>query len=80
MNKSEDVRFDLMKHELVPKHVLLSEEKKKDVVERYGPLELLPKISADDPAIQQLGAKPGDLIKIMRSDAKVPHYRVVGQS
>lgn len=59
--------FEVLKHRLVPKHEILSEEEKKEIVEKYGgDPYLFPFIYASDPVIKTLGAKPGDLIKITR--------------
>ncbi|GEM_PF-3015520 len=77
MSKKEERRFDLMKHKLVPKHVIVSEKEKEEVIRKYGPLKYFPKISAKDPIVQEIGAKPGDLIRIERPDSIVPFYRVV---
>ncbi len=77
MSKGEEGHFDLMKHVLVPKHVIASEKEKEEVIRKYGPLKYFPKISVKDPVVKQLGAKPGDLIRIERPDSVVPYYRVV---
>jgi DNA-directed RNA polymerase subunit H len=59
--------FDVSKHVLVPKHVKLSEKEKKDLFDRYvADLRDLPRVYKDDPAIQGLDAKEGDIIKIAR--------------
>lgn len=59
--------FSPLKHELVPKHVLLSEEEVEEVLKRYRvkPYQL-PHIRSSDPVVQVIGAKPGDVIKIIR--------------
>ena len=69
--------FDVTKHVLVPKHEIVSEEEKQELIRKYGDLKYFPKISVKDPVIRRLGAKPGDVVKIMRPGARVPHYRVV---
>lgn len=59
--------YDVTKHALVPKHSKLSEKEKKDLFEKYvADLRDLPRIYKDDPAIQGLDAKEGDIIKITR--------------
>lgn len=57
--------FDIFQHELVPIHEILSEEEKREVLERYHvkPYQL-PWIKASDPVAIILGAKPGDIIRI----------------
>ena len=59
--------FDVMKHELVPRHEVLSEEEKKEILERYGVSpEQLPKIFANDAVARAVRAKPGEIIRIKR--------------
>jgi DNA-directed RNA polymerase subunit H len=60
-------KFDVLSHELVPKHILLNEDEAKQVLDRYRikPYQL-PYIKLSDPAARALKAKPGDIIKIIR--------------
>ena len=54
-------------HELVPKHILLTDDEMKEVLKRYGITgEQFPKIKVNDPAAEEIGAKVGNLIKIIR--------------
>ena len=54
-------------HELVPKHTKLSDSEKNKVLEKYNvSANALPRISKDDPSIETLNIKPGDIIKIER--------------
>jgi DNA-directed RNA polymerase subunit H len=54
-------------HELVPEHILLTEEEAKKVLEKYRISRAqLPKIKVSDPAAVEIGAKVGDIIKIIR--------------
>lgn len=59
--------FNIFKHYLVPRHEILSPEEKQALLERYRiePWKL-PRIKASDPAVRLIGAKPGDIIKIVR--------------
>ena len=54
-------------HVLIPKHEKIPEKEKKELMDRY---QLkggeLPLITTDDPAIQHLDVKKGDIIKISR--------------
>ncbi len=60
-------KFDITKHVLVPKHTKLSKKERRELLEIYGITENeLMKIHLTDPAIQSLGAEPGDIIKIER--------------
>jgi DNA-directed RNA polymerase subunit H (RpoH/RPB5) len=73
--------FDVNKHELVPKHSKLNESEKKKLFEDYNiDFKSLPKILKSDSAIEKLGVKAGDIIKIER-DSKTAgttiYYRLV---
>lgn len=59
--------FNIFKHYLVPKHEILSPEERQALLEKYyiEPYKL-PRIRASDPAIRLIGAKPGDIVKIIR--------------
>ncbi|HIQ50129.1 MAG TPA: DNA-directed RNA polymerase subunit H [Nanoarchaeota archaeon] len=74
-------KFNILKHKLVPEHVVLSEEEKRKLLEKYNISEKqLPKILAKDPVVKAIGAKPGDVIKIIRKSpvaGKVIYYRLV---
>lgn len=60
-------KFDVTKHELVPKHAKLSEKEMKELFEKYSiDLPNLPRIFKTDPSIQHLDVKDGDIIKISR--------------
>ncbi|NOY11523.1 MAG: DNA-directed RNA polymerase subunit H [Archaeoglobi archaeon] len=75
------MKIRLQDHILVPKHELLSEEEAKEVLETLGiRKEDLPKIRADDPIAKEIGAKPGDIVRIIREDELVGRsvaYRLV---
>ena len=59
--------FDVMKHDLVPRHELLSDEEALGILERYGVTpEQLPKIFANDAVARAVRAKPGNIIRIKR--------------
>ena len=59
--------FSVFDHELVPKHEILSKEEAEEVLGRYRVKpHQLPRIKASDPAAKELGAKPGDILKILR--------------
>jgi DNA-directed RNA polymerase subunit H len=75
--KEEPQKLD---HILVPEHIVLSEDQKKKVLDKYNStLSSFPKIFDSDPALVGLGAKPGDLIRIKRKDytSNYDYYRVV---
>jgi DNA-directed RNA polymerase subunit H len=60
-------KFDVTKHELVPKHAKLSDKEMKELFEKYAiELQNLPRIFKTDPSIQHLDVKDGDIVKISR--------------
>jgi DNA-directed RNA polymerase subunit H len=60
-------KFKIDEHIFVPKHSKLSEKDKKELLEKYSiTIKELPKIMKKDPAIKELDAKAGDVIKISR--------------
>jgi DNA-directed RNA polymerase subunit H len=59
--------FDLFEHKLVPKHEILPEEKKEQLLTQYNVHAYqLPQISSMDPCVKAIGAKPGDILRIIR--------------
>jgi DNA-directed RNA polymerase subunit H len=78
----QENKFDVLAHELVPKHYIVSEEEKQKIIEKYRITKLsqFPQIKASDPVVKAIGAKPGDLIKIIRKSniaKEVVYYRLV---
>ncbi|ASJ00176.1 DNA-directed RNA polymerase subunit H [Thermococcus gorgonarius] len=72
--------FSVFMHELVPEHRILSEEEKEELLRRYRiKISQLPQILASDPAVVELGAKPGDVIEIKRKSpvGTSYYYRLV---
>ncbi|MEM3566267.1 MAG: DNA-directed RNA polymerase subunit H [Candidatus Bathyarchaeia archaeon] len=59
--------FDIFEHKLVPKHEILTPEEREKVLAQYRvkPYQL-PQIKASDPAAKAIGAKPGDILRIIR--------------
>lgn len=62
--------FDLFEHALVPKHEILTQEERGQLLSQYKvqPYQL-PQIKASDPAVKAIGAKPGDILRIIRKSA-----------
>lgn len=59
--------FDVMKHELVPRHEVLSDEDARAVLEKYAVTpDQLPKVFAHDAVARAIRAKPGQIIKVKR--------------
>ncbi|MCC6050199.1 MAG: DNA-directed RNA polymerase subunit H [Thermofilum sp.] len=60
-------KVNILEHELVPQHILLSEEEAKRILKRMGISKMqLPWMLASDPVAKALGAKPGDVVMILR--------------
>ncbi len=74
-------KFNVLEHELVPNHVLLTEEETQEVLKKYGITRgQLPKIKSSDVVVKQIGAKPGDVLRIIRKSltaGKAVAYRLV---
>ena len=73
--------FDLTKHEMIPKHELLTEDEKAELLKLHGiTIRQLPRILDTDPMSQVLEAHPGDVLRITRKSATAGvsvYYRVV---
>ncbi len=73
--------FKVRPHHLVPKHTKLSDSEAKKILAKHGiTVKELPKILSTDPVVEELGAKPGDIIKIARTSkiaGKTVYYRGV---
>ncbi len=76
MSKSE-----LQDHVMVPTHEILDEDQTEEFLKTLGiDKEQLPKIRADDPVIKEIGAKIGNVVRIIRESptaGKSVVYRLV---
>jgi len=75
-------KVDVLLHKLVPKHILLTKSETEELLEKYKiHFTDLPQIFEKDPVSIAIGAKEGDVIKIIRdSDTtvlEVNYYRYV---
>lgn len=74
-------KLEVDKHQLVPKHILLTEREKEELLQKYGiNLRQLPRISLEDAAIREMNPKIGDVVKIVRKSVTAgesEYYRVV---
>ena len=70
----------IMNHFLVPIHEIVPEEESSEVIKKYGgKKEKFPQILLSDPVMEELEAKKGDLIRIIRESptaGKTVYYRV----
>ena len=75
------MKVDILQHDLVPEHTILSEEEAQKVFEEQDVRpDQVPKILPDDPVVKAIDAKVGDLIKITRKSITAGifvSYRIV---
>ena len=75
------VKIDVTKHMLVPEHIILKEEEIENLLEELSISKgSLPKILMTDPVTKLIGAKEGDILKIIRDSpttGKSVYYRFV---
>ncbi|GAB4314392.1 MAG: DNA-directed RNA polymerase subunit H [Promethearchaeota archaeon] len=75
-------KIDILLHELVPHHVILTKSQAKEILHRYlVDAWQLPRISENDPVVKAIGATVGDILKITRKSETtvdtVEMYRLV---
>ncbi len=74
-------KFNVLEHDLVPDHILLNEDEAQELLNKYGITRgQLPKIKSSDVVVKQVGANPGDVLKIIRKSltaGRAVSYRLV---
>mmetsp|Transcript_9787 Transcript_9787/g.19228 ORF Transcript_9787/g.19228 Transcript_9787/m.19228 type:complete len:209 (-) Transcript_9787:515-1141(-) len=70
-----ELKFDLVTHEMVPKHEILSEDEKNALLERYKiKAEMLPRMRHNDPVSRYYGLHKGQVVRIIRKSDTAGSY------
>jgi DNA-directed RNA polymerase subunit H len=75
-------KIDVLLHKFVPQHLLLTKEESEDLLMKYK-IEVtdLPQMFEKDPVAIAIGAKEGDIVRIIRDSnttvTSVDYYRFV---
>ena len=82
--KTTELKINIVDHILVPKHIVLTQEEGKLVLETYNAKKKdMPLISSSDPIAKYYNMKPDDICKIERPSVMTctsPFYRIVVKS
>ena len=75
------LQYNIMEHQLVPKHIVLTDEEKEEVKLKYNIMsdKDIPDISRFSPVSQVIGIRPGNFCKIIppsKTSIKSDFYRV----
>ena len=77
----KNMMFNITHHVYVPKHIVLTPDEEKEVLEKYSTTKgKLPKMSKNDPIAKYYGMKPDQICKIIRRSPEVGesiYYRLV---
>lgn len=72
---TKNLMFNITHHEIVPRHIILTEEESKKVLDDYQSTKSqLPKLLSTDPVAKYYGMKSGDICRIIR------HSPMTGES
>jgi DNA-directed RNA polymerase subunit H (RpoH/RPB5) len=67
MPKKKKPIENIIKHVLVPDHIILTEKEKNDLIKNFNiELNQLPKILTTDPVAISIGPESGQVVKIVR--------------
>ena len=73
--EDKELIVNITEHELVPKHIILSDEEKQTLLKKYRLKESqLPKILTSDPVARFLGLVKGQVVKIIRASETAGRY------
>lgn len=78
---AKQLMFNITRHRLVPKHILLNENEVKEVLNRFLATKTqMPRLLSSDPVARYYGMKSGDVCKIIRNSqmtGETYYYRLV---
>jgi len=71
----EELLVNITHHQLVPKHSVLQDSEKAELLKRYRAKESqLPKIQVEDPVAKYFGVRKGQVMKIVRPSETAGRY------
>jgi DNA-directed RNA polymerase subunit H len=74
-------KFDPVHHDLVPEHIILEDKEVEKLLVTYSiTKDKLPLIKVTDPIVKAIGAKPGQVLRIVRKGSPAGEgvaYRLV---
>lgn len=67
--------FNIFEHALVPKHEIVPAEERQKLLDEYRvqPYQL-PRLLSSDPAVKVIGARPGDIVRVIRNSPTAGKY------
>jgi DNA-directed RNA polymerases I, II, and III subunit RPABC1 len=75
MFMQEELLVNITHHELVPKHSVLQNSEKAELLKRYRAKDSqLPKIQCEDPIARYFGVRRGQVMKIVRPSETAGRY------
>lgn len=76
----QEMKYNVSRHEDVPKHIICPKSKKDAILKQYSVKEEdLPQIKLSDPVCRYYGAVKGNLIKVVRPVDSMPEMMIAGQ-
>lgn len=77
----DNLMIDLVSHDIIPRHILLSDDEKEKVLSEYNITKKnLPQMLSSDPIARYYNMKVGDVVKIIRPSITGGHavaYRII---